>query len=152
MDDEDLILEGVKNSIEAGAINIDIYIDGNAFAVADDGILSEVPDFKAGHSSKGERRGRGLFLLKEATGGRCSIEKEDGKTVLRGVFAVELRAEEVIPFCFNLTGSLTYHSMRDGHELYRLDKHALEDMGIDPSRASDIARLKKIIREKEQRS
>ena len=36
MDDEDLILEGLKNSLEAGASAIDIYVDECSFSIVDD--------------------------------------------------------------------------------------------------------------------
>lgn len=151
MEIEDLVFEGVKNSLESGATTIDIYIDGCAFQVVDDGKMSLIPDFKDGTSSKGEKRGRALFLLFEATGGNCTITRESGKTVLKGVFSYPIEAEKVIPYCFNLTEKVVYHSMKDGRQLYLMDMSTLSEMGIDPEKAVDIARLKRIIREKEQR-
>ena len=152
MEDEDLILEGVKNSLEAGASVIDIYIDGDEFSIIDDGKLEYIPDFKEGSSSKGEKRGRGLYLLARACNGRCSIDRKDGRTLLKGRFERALEADKVIPFCFNLTSSAVYHSMRGDVELYRLDSKDLDAMGINPENAIGIARIKRIIREKEQRS
>ncbi len=152
MEREDLILEGVKNSLEAGASSIDVYIWENGFAIVDDGSLETIPSFKNGASSKGEKRGRGLFLLSEATKGRCGIERINDRTVLKAFFERKLEAEKIIPFCFNLTSLVTYHCMRDGREAYYLDVDILDKMDIDPRKAGDVARLKKIIREKEQRS
>ena len=119
--------------------------------LVDDGKMNLIPDFKDGTSSKGEKRGRALFLLFEATGGNCSITRESGKTVLNGVFSYPIEAEKVIPYCFNLTEKVVYHSMKDGRQLYQMDISTLSEMGIAPEKAVDIARLKRIIREKEQR-
>ena len=87
MDDEDLILEGLKNSLEAGASAIDIYVDGCSFSIVDDGRMDTLPAFREGFSSKGERRGRGLYLLSEVTGGRCGIRREKERTCLSGTFS-----------------------------------------------------------------
>ncbi len=152
MDEEDLILEGVKNSLEAGASIIEVSIDGNSFSIVDDGEMSRIPDFRACSSSKGGKRGRGLFLISEASRGRCSITRESGRTVLRATFDRALEAERIIPICFNLTQTLVFHSLRDGRERYLLDSEVLRKMDVDPMKAIDLARLKRIIREKEQRS
>ncbi len=150
MEKEDLILEALKNSLEAGALNVDIYIDGNRFCIVDDGDLESLPTFTLNESSKGEKRGRGLYLVRKITRGRCSIRREENKTILEAETPSALEAEKVIPFCFNLHDGITFHSMRCGSEAYSMRKKDLEEIGIDPKRAPDVARLKRIIREKER--
>ena len=152
MDKEDLILEGLKNSLEAGAGAVDIFIDGNSFSISDDGHLGLIPDFKSGCSSKGGNRGRGLYLLYRETEGNLKLFRKDGRTVLEAAFPSPIKAEEIIPVCFNLTSDLTFHSLKDGKERYFINKDVLARMDLDLSRAKDISKLKKIIREKELRS
>ena len=152
MDDEDLILEGLKNSLEAGASAIDIYVDGCGFSIVDDGRMDTLPAFREGFSSKGERRGRGLYLLSEVTGGRCGIKREKERTCLSGTFSHRIAVEKVIPYCFNLFPELVFHRLERGREIYVLSGAMLESRGIDVHFISGLAHLKRIIREKEQRS
>ena len=152
MDDEDLILEGLKNSLEAGASAIDIYVDGCSFSIVDDGRMDTLPAFREGFSSKGERRGRGLYLLSEVTGGRCGIRREKERTCLSGTFSHRIAVEKVLPYCFNLFPDLVFHRLERGREIYVLSGAMLESRGIDVHLISGLAHLKRIIREKEQRS
>lgn len=149
---EDLILEALKNSIEAGAKEIELFIDGNTFTVIDDGNLSFIPTLGAVCSSKGESRGRGLYLLYNECHGNISLGRDGEKTVFKAVFTSSIIKEEIVPAAFNLFPFLVFHSMKNKAEIYRLDYSDIREMGLDPEIAGNLARLKKIIREKELRS
>ena len=88
----DLILEAVENSTEAGAETIKALAEEKdgvwRVEILDDGkwTLEEDP-FSVGATTKGRGHGRGLCIIKERTGGRCSLTRGEGYTQLR--FRVE---------------------------------------------------------------
>ena len=83
----DLILEAVENSSEAGAETIKALAEEKdgvwRVEILDDGkwTLEEDP-FSVGATTKGRGHGRGLCIIKERTGGRCSLTRGEGYTRL----------------------------------------------------------------------
>ena len=126
MDNADLLVEAVRNSLEAGAEDIFIRIDrhcGMADVVVSDDSSKTIPDdaFSPGVSSKGAGRGRGLFLIKEASDGRCGLEKKDGKSVLHFSVRLDESFEDLsatIPVLFNAFPHLVIEVMQDGIPFY----------------------------------
>ena len=160
MDNADLLVEAVRNSLEAGAEDIFIRIDrhcGMADVVVSDDSSKTIPDdaFSPGVSSKGAGRGRGLFLIKEASDGRCGLEKKDGKSVLHFSVRLDESFEDLsatIPVLFNAFPHLVIEVMQDGIPFYTLDGVSLEKRGISVETTGGINRLRRLAEEKEKRS
>ena len=160
MDNADLLVEAVRNSLEAGAEDIAIRIDrhcGMVDVVVSDNSSKAIPDdvFSPGVSTKGAGRGRGLFLVKEASGGRCGLEKKDGKSVLH--FSVGLDGSfkdlsATIPVLFNAFPHLLIEVIQDGIPFYTLDGVSLEKAGVSVETAGGMNRLRRLAEEKEKRS
>lgn len=160
MDNADLLVEAVRNSLEAGAEDISIKVDrhcGMVDVVVSDDSSKAIPDnaFSQGVSSKGAGRGRGLFLVKEASGGRCGLEKKDGKSVLHFSVGLDGSLEDLsatVPVLFNAFPHLVVEVMQDGILLYTLDGVALEKAGISVKTAGGMNSLRRMAEEKEKRS
>ncbi len=146
-----LILEGAVNSMEAGADLIDIKIDKrSAFVdvqIQDNGILLESGKwFDLGVSSKGEERGKGLFLIKSIDK-NASLEKKDGFTTLRfQAFddeSIDAFDQLLFPI-FQLPLAISVCYTIDGQVAFEMKKNK----GEEPVRASQIARFKNFVRMK----
>ena len=84
----DLILEAVDNSTEAGAGMIKALAEEEEgvwkIDILDDGEWTlEGDPFAEGATTKGKGRGRGLAVIRKASGGRCSLTRGKGYTQLR---------------------------------------------------------------------
>lgn len=160
MENADLLVEAVRNSLEAGAGDILLRIDrccGMADVVVSDDSPADIVDdaFSPGVSSKGPGRGRGLFLVREASEGRCGLEKKDGRSVLH--FSVVLdgslkNLSSTVPVLFNAFPHLVVEVLEDGILLYSLDGRSLEEDGISAETAIGMNRLEGLTEEKEKRS
>ena len=156
MDVLDLVREAVENSVEAGASCIAVTVnmaDGSgSVVVTDDGWLSADGDpFERGSTTKGVGRGEGLALIREASSGRCSLEREDGRTVLR--FHVddarlgEGLSSSLLPiFLFPAEIALTIDMA--GRSM-TLRTGELRDADAFPDRAGAIGRFREMVRQKE---
>ncbi len=144
----DFLFEAVTNSIEAGCSKVVIFYNVGEtlirIKVVDNGgeIKAESP-FKEGASSKGEARGRGLYLLSLTDPG-ASLEKQNGFTVLS--FTLERGKEgnlaSVLPYLFGRT-DLTFVYTKGGRvSLYRTLE--LENAYGSLDRAGALARLKRL--------
>ncbi len=81
-----LILEGIANSVESGADQIELDIcksnDSVRIQIKDNGTLIDgMAFFEEGFSTKGKDRGRGLTLIKRLDC-NASLKKQDGYTLL----------------------------------------------------------------------
>ncbi len=156
MDILDLVREAVENSVEAGASFIEVSVSmadgGGSVAVSDDGVLSVDGDpFERGCTTKGIGRGDGLSLIREATSGRCSLERWNGRTVLR--FHVddarlgEGLSSSLLPiFLFPAEIALTIDMA--GRSM-TLRTGELRDADAFPDRAGAIGRFREMVRQKE---
>lgn len=150
MDIGDMILEGVKNSIEAGASDVKITVtlekDDAEILIEDNGI-SEIPSdpFAQGTTTKGTGRGYGLYHV-YLLDPKAELMRENGITYLsfRGradasfssfdelLIPVFMQDAELISFTFN-NGSRSFH---------------IEQSGI-PNSVRAIAAFRAMVRKKE---
>lgn len=102
----DFLFEAVTNSLEAGAREITIeYSDYSQFldiTVTDDGKGFSGNVFASGFSTKGEGRGKGLYLLKQCADS-VDIKREKSLTKLSYRIKKEENdyISEVLPFIFS---------------------------------------------------
>lgn len=142
---EDFLFEAVRNSYEAGAGHVEVSIelvDGVAKAsVLDDGHFECTDDcFREGVSTKGEGRGKGLYLLK-CTCPDARIEHGPGWTLLSYSFPYDGSGLiTVVPFllsdgidCFKWQGEL-------------FERCVLEKLYGDASTSGFIAGVKQHLR------
>ncbi len=151
---DDLILEAVENSREAGAESIDIDVDlksGKFFIkVIDDGV-SPIPEnpFCDGVTTKGEKRGRGLALIKERDRS-ASLDRCNGKTVLAFSLVDDHSLEDLehalLPI-FLGEGKIEF-SLRYAGKVFCLDSGELERENAFPYNGGSIAAFKAIVRRK----
>lgn len=109
MDAPDFLYEGVKNSIEAGCTEIDAIVrssDHIEVTLADNGSAESLAcAFEEGVSSRGDGRGKGLFLLKRECPD-AELKRADGKTVLSFSFPEqECSWSQTLAFIFSLCQS-----------------------------------------------
>lgn len=151
---DDLILEAVENSRDAGAWNIAIVLtesgSGIKAEVIDDGV-SPIPEnpFGLGVSTKGENRGRGLALIKERDRS-ASLDRCNGRTVLAFESVNDNSFEELehalIPI-FNGKGNIEFSYRSNGRE-FHLDSAELERGNAVPQNSRSIAAFKAIVKHK----
>ena len=150
---DDLILEAVENSREAGALNISVIVEEDAalkIQVIDDGV-SPIPEnpFADGVSTKGKTRGRGLALIKERDRS-ASLNRCNGKTVLAFCSVNDSSLEDLehalLPI-FMGPGNIEFSYRKNGRE-FLLDSAELEREKAFPVDCGSIARFKAIVRQK----
>lgn len=150
---DDLILEAVENSREAGAQTICVVVeesDAYHVQVIDDGV-SPIPEnpFDDGVSTKGEKRGRGLALIKERDRS-ASLNRCNGKTVLAFRSVNDNSLEELehalLPI-FMGPGNIEFSYCRNNRK-FHLDSAELERENAFPIDCGSIARFKAIVRQK----
>ena len=156
MDVLDLVREAVENSIEAGADDIEVLVriaDGSGSVVVSDNgfLLLDGNPFMRGYTTKGIGHGEGLSLIREASSGRCSIGKEDGRTVLRFIvddarLGEDLSSSLLPIFLFPAEIALTIDMAG-----WSMTVHTGELRGADafPDRAGAIGRFREMVRQKE---
>lgn len=108
MDCLDFLYEGVRNSIEAGASRIKVVYkesdEGIGVRVVDNGKWDSSGDvFREGYSTKGEKRGQGLYLINQADEA-ATLEREGDETVL--AFTLNSRKRSRLKDTFPLIISL----------------------------------------------
>lgn len=153
MEKADLLLEAAKNSLEAGASNLVIDVDEEAATTIvfyDDGCGSWVEDpFSEGTSSKGEDRGRGLYLIGRDSrsadlkriGEWTSLTIEFDRLLPSSVYV------SVLPAIFNLDMNVVFLRNRNGRRLYSLEK---DDLDMDILSGKGYRALGRLVEEKEK--
>lgn len=145
----DFLFEAVHNSVEAGADKVHIVWaceDGIVkVRVLDNGSFTKSDRFfEKGYSGSGEKRGMGLFLLKEAAPD-AALTREGDETLLS--FTLKCKSKElseVLPFIFPLA-HITFEYI-DENRKEILDSHTLASAYGDLESAKAIREMKKEIR------
>lgn len=111
MDALDFLFEAVKNSLEAGATQVELAVERSHGTVqvtcTDDGAWSADGDvFARGYSTKGEGRGEALHLLRQLDGD-AGLERYADHSVLSYSFPEDMMSEasQVYPFLFSMCRS-----------------------------------------------
>ena len=147
----ELILEGVANSLEAGASFVSIKLEkkGESFEVdiQDNGILLEGKDFfSSGFSTKGENRGKGLSLIRLADN-KARLYREDGYTILsfktKDDGSLDALEDVLFPI-FQFDIAILFSYIVEGKELLRLSKERGEEL----SKVGEIVDFKHLIKSK----
>ena len=149
MDIGDLILEGVKNSVEAGASSIRISVEiekGNAEILIEDDGTAEISDcpFSEGVSSKGSKRGYGLAFIK-AFDPDAVLVRAGGVTGLRfrGRYDGSLDClDQILLPIFMEKGRKAFFYQKDGKTLQVESEES-------PDSIRAIAAFRAMVREKE---
>ena len=156
MDVFDLILEAVENSVEAGAGIISVVAeeeDGECRVRVEDDGDSAIPEdpFRPGCTTKGCGRGEGLARICSSSGGRCTLIRRDGRTMLefiaggripRGGLDGSLLPIFLFPAEISMTINISGRSVR-------LSTGELREGNAFPDRAGAIGRFRKMVRQKE---
>jgi len=151
MDAAGLLFEAFSNSEEAGAevITIDWCLEDDSVKVTvrDNGRGNFPPAcFEEGVSDKGDNRGRGLYLIKEADQGAW-LKRIDGWSVLSYRLPLKSRGSlaEVLPFLFSR--SLSAFTYSKGGVIARVERDKLEELygRLDSVRA--LSSMKKLFLE-----
>lgn len=151
-DTSDLVLEAVNNSIEAGADRISVLIkldNGKVQArIEDDGSYELIGNpFGEGITTKGEGRGRGLYIINNHSHGDCRLTRGDGITVLEftaeddGSF--DMLDEALLPI-LGLEASITVRIFKNDREIM-IDRDFLEKKGAVPVKAKGIRRYRELL-------
>ncbi len=153
MDLSSSIFEAFKNSAESGAenIKIDVVIENGIamVTVLDDGKNEIAGDvFKDGFSTKGEGRGRGLYLVRKdaiSTG----LERKNGKTefTLCKYDDETLKTVEDTLFPIFQYDRNTEFSLIDGNRKVSVSSDEVRKLGLIPNTPTQIKKFKAWVRE-----
>ncbi len=147
----DFLIEAVMNSIEASAgkivIKCTVLPDSVSFDVEDDGDGIKCGDvFGEGVSTKGNGRGRGLYLLKKTALEAAVMSNGEGTCLSMRLAKEDLGLlSDVLPIIFTHAddGVAVTFTMRRGNEVFTLDSDELKkEFGV-LSRVSSIAEIRK---------
>ncbi len=148
----DLILEGVENSVEAGASHISVLLDEKdgicSVSISDDGLFTFQGDpFEEGATEKGKGRGYGLFNIKRQAKS-CSIERKDPYTILSfsGDWEEERPLSGALLPLFLLGADISLTIKRDGRNV-TLSTVELRRADAYPDRAGAIGRFRSMVRQ-----
>jgi len=144
----DLVYEGVRNSLEAGAsrvfVNWRVEKERIYVEVADDGRGDFPPDcFQKGVSDKGEKRGRGLYLIKSADP-NARLERKGGVTLLTFSAGKSLEGDlaSYLPYLFSL-GLTEFNFLEDG-KVTRIERKQLLGLYKNLESVKALSGMKKL--------
>ncbi|MGN0907641.1 MAG: ATP-binding protein [Bullifex sp.] len=145
----DFLTEAVMNSIEARAssIVIECIVEREYvfISVKDNGEGLKCSDaFGDGVSTRGNGRGRGLYLLKTAAED-ADIRDTGSGTLLRFRFKKGKMGylSSVLPYVFSFAGVSVSFTMKRGSQIFTLESEGLEKELGELSRVGAIAEIRK---------